>query len=246
MGTTLKMIIEYDGTRYQGFSTKKKSACIESKLQQAVRNVTGQSVQLFPAVKTEPAVHAAFQIVSFVLEGEVCPEKLSDLKKQLNDQLPADIAVSGLERADARFVASLAAVSCTYTCRIARSYTDALFRRPYVCVVSEKLDVGHMREAAEMLVGSHDFSGFSEGRTKKSTVRRLQKVSVEEEDGMILITLTANSFLRHMPQLLVGALLAAGRGECKTGEILLILSGVKSAYPACPSYAFTLSDVKLR
>ena len=66
--TTIKLTIEYDGTRYPGFSTKKKSASIESKLALAIRDVTGQSTQLFAAVKTEPGVHAAHQIVSFQLE----------------------------------------------------------------------------------------------------------------------------------------------------------------------------------
>lgn len=68
--TTIKLTIEYDGTRYPGFSTKKKSASIESKLALAIRDVTGQSTQLFAAVKTEPGVHAAHQIVSFQLEKE--------------------------------------------------------------------------------------------------------------------------------------------------------------------------------
>ena len=68
--TTIKLTIEYDGSRYPGFSTKKKSTSIESKLTLAIRDVTGQSTQLFAAVKTEPGVHAAHQIVSFQLEKE--------------------------------------------------------------------------------------------------------------------------------------------------------------------------------
>lgn len=66
--TTIKLTIEYDGSRYPGFSTKKKSTSIESKLTLAIRDVTGQSTQLFAAVKTEPGVHATHQIVSFQLE----------------------------------------------------------------------------------------------------------------------------------------------------------------------------------
>ena len=68
--TTIKLTIEYDGSRYPGFSTKKKSTSIESKLTLAIRDVTGQSTQLFAAVKTEPGVHATHQIVSFQLEKE--------------------------------------------------------------------------------------------------------------------------------------------------------------------------------
>ena len=79
--TTIKLTIEYDGSRYPGFSTKKKSTSIESKLTLAIRDVTGQSTQLFAAVKTEPGVHATHQIVSFQLEKE----SFSDNTELLNE-----------------------------------------------------------------------------------------------------------------------------------------------------------------
>ena len=105
--TTIKLTIEYDGSRYPGFSTKKKSTSIESKLTLAIRDVTGQSTQLFAAVKTEPGVHATHQIVSFQLEKESFSDNTELLKMKLNAALPADIAVTSLEIADERFVASL-------------------------------------------------------------------------------------------------------------------------------------------
>ena len=238
--TTIKLTIEYDGTRYPGFSTKKKSASIESKLTLAIRDVTGQSTQLFAAVKTEPGVHAAHQIVSFQLEKESFSGNTELLKMKLNAALPADIAVTSLEIADERFVASLAAKSCTYTCRIATDPAIALFSRPYTCVVTESLDL-----AAQLLTGTHDFAAFSNGRTKKSTVRTVETIKINREGQLIQIQLTANSFLRHMPQLLAGSILTAGK-EKKTDGTTLTLAGVESAAPACPSHAFTLTDVQLR
>ena len=214
--TTIKLTIEYDGTRYPGFSTKKKSASIESKLALAIRDVTGQSTQLFAAVKMK-----------------------------LNAALPADIAVTSLEIADERFVASLAAKSCTYTCRIATDPAAALFSRPYTCVVTESLDLESMQQAAQLLTGTHDFAAFSNGRTRKSTVRTVETIKINREDQLIQIQLTANSFLRHMPQLLAGTILTAGK-EKKTDGTTLTLAGVESAAPACPSHAFTLTDVQLR
>ena len=165
--TTIKLTIEYDGTRYPGFSTKKKSASIESKLALAIRDVTGQSTQLFAAVKTEPGVHAAHQIVSFQLEKESFSGNTELLKMKLNAALPADIAVTSLEIADERFVASLAVKSCTYICRIVTDPAAALFSRPYTCVVTESLDLESMQQAAQLLTGTHDFAAFSNGRTRK-------------------------------------------------------------------------------
>ena len=169
--TTIKLTIEYDGSRYPGFSTKKKSTSIESKLTLAIRDVTGQSTQLFAAVKTEPGVHATHQIVSFQLEKESFSDNTELLKMKLNAALPADIAVTSLKIADERFVASLAVKSCTYTCRIATDPAAALFSRPYTCVVTESLDLESMQQAAQLLTGTHDFAAFSNGRTRKSTVR---------------------------------------------------------------------------
>ena len=192
--TTIKLTIEYDGSRYPGFSTKKKSTSIESKLTLAIRDVTGQSTQLFAAVKTEPGVHATHQIVSFQLEKESFSDNTELLKMKLNAALPADIAVTSLKIADERFVASLAVKSCTYTCRIATDPAAALFSRPYTCVVTESLDLESMQQAA---------------------------------------------------QLLAGTILTAGK-EKKTDGTTLTLAGVESAAPACPSHAFTLTDVQLR
>ena len=234
--TTIKLTIEYDGSRYPGFSTKKKSTSIESKLTLAIRDVTGQSTQLFAAVKTEPGVHATHQIVSFQLEKESFSDNTELLKMKLNAALPADIAVTSLEIADERFVASLAVKSCTYTCRIATDPAAALFSRPYTCVVTESLDLESMQQAAQLLTGTHDFVAFSNGRTRKSTVRTVETIKINHEDQLIQIQLTANSFLRHMPQLLAGTILTAGK-EKKTDGTTLTLAGVESAAPACPSHA---------
>lgn len=199
----------------------------------------------FAAVKTEPGVHAAHQIVSFQLEKESFSDNTELLKMKLNAALPADIAVTSLEIADERFVASLAVKSCTYTCRIATDPAAALFSRPYTCVVNESLDLESMQQAAQLLIGTHDFAAFSNGRTRKSTVRTVETIKINREDQLIQIQLTANSFLRHMPQLLAGTILTAGK-EKKTDGTTLTLAGVESAAPACPSHAFTLTDVQLR
>lgn len=246
MLTTLKLTLEYDGTRYQGFSAKKKTACIEYRLSNTLLELTGQSTLLFPAVKTEPGMHADCQIVSFQMNQVNLPTNLHSFKEKLNASLPADIAVQSIEVAEERFVASLAMRSCTYTCRIAFDEKDLLFCRPYACIIPAKPDTNVMKKAAKHLIGTHDFAAFSDGRSKKSTIRTVENIEITEENHLLCIRITANSFLRHMPQLLVGTLLAAGTGECKTDEIPLIFTGEKSAGPACPSYAFTLSDVQFR
>ena len=81
--TTIKLTIEYDGTRYPGFSTKKKKRQYRIKAYSGDQDVTGQSTQLFAAVKTEPGVHAAHQIVSFQLEKRIFFRQYRTVKNEI-------------------------------------------------------------------------------------------------------------------------------------------------------------------
>ncbi|MFQ9344918.1 MAG: hypothetical protein ACLR2O_03730 [Coprococcus sp.] len=125
--TTIKLTIEYDGSRYPRTFHKEKKHQYRIKAYTGDQGCNRTVHTAFAAVKTEPGVHATHQIVSFQLEKESFSDNTELLKMKLNAALPADIAVTSLEIADERFVASLAVKSCTYTCRIATDPAAALF-----------------------------------------------------------------------------------------------------------------------
>lgn len=240
MISTYRMTLEYDGTRYQGFRTKKKN-CIENKLTEAVSAITGQTPLIHPAVNTDPGMHARKQILSLQLEQIPDP---NDFVHNLNQVLPSDIVIRELLDADSRFRADYALRSATYTCQIDNSDHGIPFGIPYLFRFPDRLDIPAMEDAIQLLTGSHDFASFTSGRSKKSTVRTLTDVSFSTSaQGLFTMDFTANGFLRHMPQLLAGTLLEIGSGKRKAGEIPLILSGESLASPACSSKAFCLTEV---
>ena len=149
--TTIKLTIEYDGSRVSGLFHKEK------KHQYRIKAYTGDQ-------GCNRTVHTAFCChkdgtgcsrntpdCKFSIRKRIFFRQYRTVKNEIKRALPADIAVTSLEIADERFVASLAVKSCTYTCRIATDPAAALFSRPYTCVVTESLDLKSMQQAAVFL-----------------------------------------------------------------------------------------------
>ena len=137
----------------------------------------------------------------------------SEIMDYLNRYLPEDIAVTSIEEVGERFHSRLNALSKTYRYRIALKKPD-VFVRKYVYKTDKKPDVQKMKNASKLLLGTHDFKGFSSvKRSKKSTVRTINFINVEENDGIIEITVNGNGFLYNMVRIICGTLLETGTGE---------------------------------
>ena len=143
------------------------------------------------------------------------------LKKQINNCLPGDIALTECSLADPRFHARLNAKAKAYTYRLATDKPDVFTRR--IVYTTGKLDVEKMKYAATMLVGEKDFRGFSsDKRKKKSTVRVLYNIDIRENNGIVEITYMGNGFLYNMVRILTGTLVEIGLGERDTDTINLV------------------------
>lgn len=254
-----KMIIEYDGTRYQGFQNK-GSATITAKLQEAILRLTGESTVLHAAVRTSPGVHASGQTVSFHLEhppGHISSEPvrgypgrqaeesmLTEFRQKLNRALPQDIVIRQLYPAEERFDAALHLRSATFVCRLDTGAIPNPFYRNYTLHLPEPLDMELMSKTAKLLSGRHDFACFSAGRTKKSTVRCITELSLSKDTQLhqLIITITADGFLRHMPQLLVGTLIDVGTGKLSFENAAQIFEGSYPCGEFLPSKAFCLTE----
>jgi tRNA pseudouridine38-40 synthase len=127
-----------------------------------------------------------------------------------------------------RFHARLNARRKTYCYRIWNSDKPCVFERRYVYAVAEKLDVDKMRLAAQEFLGTHDFSAFCANRKmKKSTVRCIETISVEQVNEEIRITVTGNGFLHNMVRIMVGTLLEVGLGQRGAESIPALFGGVR-------------------
>lgn len=237
----IKLSLEYDGTRYQGFMKKNSSDTVYHKLSEGIRRITGEDTELFAALKTEPGVHAKAQTINFRLSHPYDPEKL---KFQLNRLLPMDIAIRESLEVPPRFHAALNLTSCTYLCQIDTGTVPNIFSQAYAMHIPGPLDLDAMETAAAMLGGTHDFAAFSAGKHKKSTLCTLTEITLSAEpDGKSLtLLMRADKFLRKMPQLLVGTILDIGLAKRAATDIPRIFSGEMPCSAPAPSPAFCLID----
>jgi tRNA pseudouridine38-40 synthase len=206
-----KMSVQYDGTRYSGWQRQGNTAqTIQYKLEQALGRLLEEPIEVSGSGRTDAGVHALGQVANFKTEKAVdCGELLISL----NQLLPEDIAVTSLSAASPRFHARLGAKEKTYCYTINLSPVQDVFRRRYEYQLPEPLDLEAMEQAAELLIGTHDFRGFSTGHTKKSTVRYLRSIEFSREGDKLCITFTGNGFLYNMVRILTGTLIEVGQGK---------------------------------
>ena len=230
MYRNIKLILQYDGSRYGGWLKQGNSQnTIQGKLESILEKMTGEPILVHGSGRTDAGVHALGQTANVHLD-ENClknnknPEFLkifdsfhgSDglpkaVMEYLNRYLPEDIAVIGAEEVLERFHSRLSAVSKTYLYRVETAGKKNVFERKYAYGLGEKLDIGAMRQMAVVLEGTHDFRGFSSlKRTKKSTVRTLQSIEIEQNGSVVELSFTGDGFLYNMVRILTGTLLEAG------------------------------------
>ena len=196
--------------------------------------------------RTDGGVHAAGQVISFRCKVSMSPQ---EIRGYMNRYLPEDIAVLSVEEAAPRFHARLNAVRKTYVYSIWNSEIPNVFGRRFMTRIEEPLDVERMREAAGHLCGEHDllaFSSLNPRRFKKSTVRRLNEIRIEQKEAVIRICFTGDGFLYHMVPILTGTLVEVGLGLRSPEEMdLLLKSGSRAdAGRLMPPEGLTLLSVE--
>jgi tRNA pseudouridine38-40 synthase len=205
----IKLTIQYDGTRYNGWQKQGNTAnTIQGLLTSAISEVCGESVELTGASRTDAGVHAYAQVANFHTNAEISTEAV---KAALNMRLSGDIRVTEAVSASPRFHARYNASSKKYLYRVWNRPDANVFERKYSHHIQERLDIALMRSAAELLTGTHDFKGFSsDKRGKKSTVRTIYAVDITETDGMIHVQYHGDSFLYNMVRIMTGTLIEMG------------------------------------
>ena len=221
----IRLDICYDGTRYNGWQRQTShDNTIQGKLETALSRILGEPIEVSASGRTDTGVHARGQVANFHTgSGMECGEILAELRKYL----PEDIGVYSCREVSPRFHARLNALEKTYQYRLWNSDAPCVFERRFVAVMEEHLDVQAMHGAAQLLLGTHDFSAFcANKKMKKSTVRTIKSFAVERVGEEIRFTVTGNGFLHNMVRILVGTLVEVGRGE-RSMESIPALFGAK-------------------
>lgn len=235
-----RMVLEYDGSRYDGWQKQDNTGqTIQGKIESVLERMTGQPVEVHGSGRTDAGVHALGQVANFHGDVDLSEEEIRDY---LNRYLPEDIGVKTVELATDRFHSRLHAEEKTYLYRIETGRRKDVFERKYIYGLMRPLDVKAMERAASYFIGEHDFKSFcSNRRMKKSTVRTLKKIEFEQQGSRLFIRFTGNGFLYHMVRILTGTLIEVGSGQRSPEEIPGILeAGNREAagYTAPPEGLF--------
>lgn len=219
---TYRLTLSYDGSRYNGWQKQGNTKnTIQEKLETLLSRLTGEEVEVNGSGRTDAGVHAMGQVASFRTSA---PQNCDSLLRDMRRYLPEDIGAVALEPAEPRFHARLNATGKTYVYRVWTEECPNVFERKYLYTVTESLDLAAMKEAATYLVGTHDFMSFcANKRMKKSTVRTVTELRIEQLGSELRFSVSGDGFLYNMVRILVGTLLEVGMGKRRPDSIPALL-----------------------
>jgi len=243
--TTFRFTLEYDGTEFEGWQSQPEGhRTVQDTLEAALRSVTGKSVRVIGAGRTDAGVHAEGQVAGAEIETSMA---CSELQRALNTVLPRDLAVVGLVEQPSGFHAQHHARSKLYRYRIWNGSWPSPLRARRSHWLRSPLDVAAMREAERCFEGRHDFASLQAvGSDVHDTVRTLHRVEVlGSPGGEVYVEVEGSGFLRHMVRNLVGVLLEVGRGRLEPAAVPSLLAARdRGAAPAtAPARGLTLVRV---
>lgn len=214
--SNIRLILEYDGSRYLGWQRQKEEPTIQGVLEEAIRRITGRFSHLVASGRTDAGVHALHQVCHFKTSAEIPP---ASLKKGLNALTPSDIYVKDVDCVPADFHARYSAKSKTYVYTILNRPEPDVFYRAYAWHIPRPLDIPAMETCMTHLRGRHDFAAFrSSGSSNINPVREMMRSELHRShEGRLRFVFEANGFLRHMVRNIVGTVIETGRGKL-TGE----------------------------
>lgn len=243
MEKNYKLTIAYDGTRFFGWERQPDRETIQGKLESVLEKLNGKPVDVIGAGRTDAGVHARAMVASVRLDVK---ESCEEIRDYMNRYLPDAIAVREVKEAGDRFHARYNAIGKTYRYTCFVGDVKPVFDRRYVTMLDYKVDVEKMRQAAAILAGEHDFRSFcGNPRMKKSTVRLVDSITIEQNKDRIHFTFHGTGFLQNMVRILVGTLLEVGRGYWDVDYVQTILDAKdrKLAGPTAPPEGLCLMKV---
>lgn len=242
----IKLVIEYEGTNYEGFQKQPGRATIQGELENALKMLLKEDIKVTGASRTDARVHAAWQVVNFKTGSELNVKRIG---QGLNGILADDIAIRKVEEVPLDFHARRDAISREYVYLIWNHEYPPALKRKFVHFVAKSLNLEAMRGALEYVLGTHDFSAFCVASSSpKGCVRTVSKARIEEKDGLITLKMRANSFVHQMVRSIVGTLVEIGLGKRAPEEMKDILESRDRhrAGKTAPAHALILTDVSYK
>lgn len=243
--TKIVLVLEYNGANYCGFQFQDNVKTVQDEIEKALLKLTGETLRVISASRTDAGVHAIGQVVSYRTAGRLAEERILN---GFNYYLPQDIAVKAVYKVNSRFNIQKDAVSREYSYLIRNSRTRSPLQRAYTHQVGGALDIEAMNQACELLLGEHDLSSFITDFSQsiiKSTIKTVLSARVEKEGDRVTFNIVANAFLPHQVRNTVGALIKVGLGKITVDDFKTLMEARKPglAGPTVPAQGLYLMKV---
>lgn len=237
------LVVAYEGTAYHGWQVQPNGITVEEVLNKALSELFSESIQVIGASRTDSGVHALGNVAVFDTHGRMPAEKVS---YALNQRLPEDIVVQESFEVAPDFHPRHCESRKTYEYRILNRRFPIPTMRKDTYFYYRPLDVERMQQAADHLVGVHDFRSFCSIHTQAShAVREVFSCRVERQGDLVTIRIAGGGFLYNMVRIIAGTLIQVGIGELSPDRILEILAKKdrSAAGPTAPAHGLTLLGI---
>ena len=211
MSRRWRIVVEYDGTDFSGWQRQIGQRTVQATLEDAIRDMTGETVFVRGAGRTDAGVHADGQVASFDLELNI---PAHGLLRGLNSILPRDLALVDVAEAAPEFDARFSARGKIYRYTVWNHFVRSPRTDRTAWHVRQPVDVDAIRRAAAALVGEHDFRAFrASDCDRKTTNRIVRRLDVDRQGPLLTFDIEATAFLKNMVRIVVGTLVDLGRGR---------------------------------
>lgn len=239
------LVVAYDGTNYHGWQQQPECVTVEGVLNETLSSLFQEEIHVIGASRTDTGVHAYGNVAVFDTQARIPAEKIP---YALNRKLPEDIRIQKAVQVADDFHPRKCESRKTYEYRILNTRFPIPQKRLYAYWTYYDLDVERMRQAAEPLIGEHDFTSFCSVNTQaESMVRTIYELTVERKNFSseeIVIRVTGNGFLYNMVRIIAGTLIEVGRGRLDPEDVGKILEARnrQAGGPTAPAKGLTLVE----
>jgi len=242
------LLLTFDGACYHGWQVQPDAPTIQDALQKAIKRLTGETVRVHGAGRTDSGVHA----LNYTANFNSTSKNIKTTEKwcrALNAVLPNDIVVKSVQNVTADFHARYSAIGKRYRYLIYNHSYHSPFTNNKSWQVGQILDIDQMKQAAEVLIGEHDFSAFrSSNCSSPNTVKDIREISIGKsnfQNSIVQIEIEANSFLQHMVRIITGTLVEAGQGRICCADVKKALNKGDRNLVGCTAPGHGLYSLKV-
>ena len=219
-----KIVIEYDGTDFNGWQIQPEKPTVQGKIQDTIKQISHEDVSLHGSGRTDSGVHAVGQVANFSLRSEI---DISSFKKSMNALLKPSISISSIEEVSSIFHSRFSARSRLYSYNITTEYMP--IERIKFWYVDYDLDRKLLDECAKIVIGEHDFSSFSKQNIDvENKICNIMESFWKYDNHMLRYCIKSNRFIHHMVRFIVGTMIEVARHRFSVNDFIQLLSNSSS------------------